>query len=260
MESRRAGDKFDEPGQQKYTCELYDRKPEKAHPVTIGMSANGGRAQRGTPVIPGVMNINHSAKTAMTGELKPAQSAVAKATNQQRPNQSRLIPFHATVQQNLQQIPDIQKKLNDPITGPESHDAAWKEEQMDVNKHLVESHLAQTAAETARLINQFPNDESDVNESLAPAVTGLVSEMRELPGPVRQLASLTLEEPERSDGILKATDELLNAVSNLLNSAQGDDDSSILAKKRAIQLAATSVSTALEDVLSFVKAWWNTFA
>ena len=102
-------------------------------------------------------------------------------------------------------------------------------------------------------IRASTNPKSQVNDSLAPAVTGLVSEMRELPGPVRQLASLTLEEPERSDGILKATDELLNAVSKLLNSAQGDEDASILSKKRAIQLAATSVSTALEDVLSFVK-------
>lgn len=33
MESRRAGDKFDEPGQQQSVCTLYSNNPEKAHPV-----------------------------------------------------------------------------------------------------------------------------------------------------------------------------------------------------------------------------------
>ena len=123
-----------------------------------------------------------------------------------------------------------------------------------MNRHLIESHLAQTAAETARIINTFPSDENTPTDStLAPAVTGLVSEMRELPAPIRAMASLTLDDPEKSNGILKAADELLNAVSGLLNSAQADDESSILAKKRAIQIAATEVSNALEDVLSFVR-------
>ena len=254
MESRRAGDKFDEPGQQKSTCTLYSNNPEKAHPVLIGVAPNGGMAQSGKPLIHGVMAVNRNAMPIRQGELKPAQSAVTKPTPHQRPNQSRLIPFHATVKQNLQQIPDIQKKLNDPITGPESHDAQWREEQMDVNRHIIESHLAQTAAETARIINQFPSDENQPTEStLAPAVTGLVSEMRELPGPIRAMASLTLDDPEKSNGILKAADELLNAVSGLLNSAHADDGTTILAKKRAIQIAATDVSNALEDVLSFVR-------
>ena len=139
MESRRAGDIFDETGQQKSTCTLYSNNPERAHPVTIGMAANGGVAIAGQPSIPGVIGVNRTPKQVLVGELKPAQSAVQKPTAHQRPNQSRLIPFHATVQQNLQQIPDIQKKLNDPITGPESHDAQWREEQV-LFAFLIELH------------------------------------------------------------------------------------------------------------------------
>ena len=64
-------------------------------------------------MVPGVIGHNLNPEQIRSGRLKPGQSAVAKPTATPRPNQPRLIPFHATIKQNLQQIPDIQKKLQD---------------------------------------------------------------------------------------------------------------------------------------------------
>jgi hypothetical protein len=46
---------------------------------------------------------------------------------------------------------------------------------------------------------------------------------------------------------------IFQSIAFLLNSAQADDGSSLLVKKHTIQQAATEVSNALEDVLSFVR-------
>lgn len=253
MENRKAGDKFDDPSPNTQFPEIINNPSQQGVRVIFSEGGNGkSSVTRGTPAVPGVLNPPHGAKQIQMGEMREAQSAEMKYRDLPQPKQSRLIPFHTTVKQNLQQIPQIEKELNKPITlEPHPIDEKHRQEKKGFNEHQTESHVAQIAAETARIINQYPVDSES---SLAPAVTGLVSELSELPGPVRALAALQIDEPEQSRGILKAADDLLKAVSGLLISAQENDNEDLQLKKRSIQMAAIEVSSALGDVLNYVRS------
>ena len=140
------------------------------------------------------------------------------------------------------------------MTAPSSNDPEWIEEQKLIKGHVIESHLAQTAAHSAELINKFPSEERLNADQLPVAVTALTQQVRQLPDPIKDFASLHLDDPEKSDGILKAANNLIGAFEKLLNSAQPEDGKSMLDTKRSLQSAAYDVSNALEDVLQHIQA------
>ena len=252
MAKRAGADKFDQQGQEGATCVMYQNQPKKPHIVRIGANANQNLIQSGQPIRPGIMHHNSQAQEAIQSQFDSKKNIQHIDRPVQQPMRPHLLPFQTTIKDNIDRLDNVRDNLKGTLNAPSHTDPDWLRDQKLMKSHQIESTIAQTAAHTAELVNKFPSEERLNSDQLPLAVNGLVQQIKQLPVPIKDFAALHLDEPDKSDGIINAADQLINSLTDMLKSAQVEESDSLLDAKRKIQNAAHEVSSALENILTFV--------
>ena len=73
MELRRAGDKFDQPGQEEGAIMIYKNEPNRPNVVRMGRNGTKSNINPVNPAIPGVIHSNGVGKQSVTGQMSEAQ-------------------------------------------------------------------------------------------------------------------------------------------------------------------------------------------
>ena len=252
MAKRAGADKFDQQGQEGATCMIYQNQPKKPQVVRIGAQSNASQINSGQPVRPGIMHHNSQAQDAIISEFNSRKNIQHIERPVQQPMRPHLLPFQTTIKDNLNDLDNVRKNLKGEVIAPSHTDPDWLRDQKLMKSHQIESTIAQTAAHTAELVNKFPSEEQLNSDQLPIAVNGIVQQIKQLPAPIKDFAALHMDEPEKSKNILNAADQLINSLTDMLRAAQVEESDSMLDAKRKIQNAAHEVSSALENILTFV--------